>query len=99
MVPIQMVVVGIGGETIHVPVFQLAYLGGRDGFTERGGFFVTESGEYGIAVDARVPVEQIPAFADAQVRANVGRLQALIASQLEALGGAQPGALTTRVSA
>lgn len=99
MVPIQMVVVGIGGETLHVPVFQLAYLGGRDGFSERGGFFVTDTGEFGIAVDASVPVDEIPAFADAQVRANVGALQALMATQRESLGAAQPGSLTTRVSA
>ena len=85
MIPVQMIRVGVGDETIHVPVFRLPYASGRDGFAAPGGFFVTSSGEYGITVDGSVPPDQVAAVAEGELRKNLGRLQALVREQFARL--------------
>jgi hypothetical protein len=99
MIAVQMIRVGVGDETIHVPVFRLPYLGGRDARTTRGGaqlggFFVTAEGDYGVAVDGAVPADEVTAFATAQLRENLPELQALVRAQFARLSRGQPSAVS-----
>ena len=85
MIPVQMIRVGLGDEAIHVPVFRLPYVGGRDGFGRPGGFFVSKDGEYGVLVDAQLPPEQAQSLVADEIRSNLPRLTALVAQQFEQL--------------
>ena len=87
MIPVQMIRVGVGDETIHVPVFRLPYVGGRDAFAAPGGFFVTAGGEYGVTVDATVTADEVVPVATAEIRKNLARLTALVRDQFAALSG------------
>ena len=87
MIPVQMIRVGVGDETIHVPVFRLPYVGGRDAFAALGGFFVTTEGDYGVAVDGVLPDEDVTAWATAEIRNNLPRLTALVRDQFARLSG------------
>lgn len=89
MIPVQMIRVGMGDETIHVPVFRLPYAGGRDGFAARGGFFVTRDGEYGVVVGAEVPIEDVAEVAAAELRKNLPQLTALVRDQFDKLANEQ----------
>ncbi|MBI2390221.1 MAG: hypothetical protein HYV09_11585 [Deltaproteobacteria bacterium] len=84
-----MIRVGMGDETIHVPVFRLPYVGGRDGFAAAGGFFVTGDGEYGVVVGGEVPIEQVAEVAAAELRKNLPRLTALVRDQFAKLTNEQ----------
>jgi hypothetical protein len=94
MIPVQMIRVGVGDETIQVPVFRLPYVGGQDAFAQAGGFFVGKEGEYGVLVDARVPVEEVAAVATAEIRKNLTKLNTLVAEQFAALKGEQRSQLS-----
>lgn len=94
MIPVQMIRVGVGDETIHVPVFRLPYVNGRDSFAAPGGFFVTAEGDYGVTVDAALPLEDVAELAATQVRENLGRLQALVREQFARLSGEQRPSLS-----
>jgi len=94
MIPVQMIRVGVGDETIHVPVFRLPYFGGRDSFAAPGGFFITSEGDYGVAVDGAVPVENIAEVATAEIRKNLPRLTALVGEQFARLSGEQRSSLS-----
>lgn len=85
MIPVQMIRVGVGDETIHVPVFRLPYVGGRDSFSAPGGFFVTAEGDYGVAVDGAVPMDGVAEVAAAEIRKNLPRLTALVHEQFARL--------------
>lgn len=89
MIPVQMIRVGVGDETIHVPVFRLAYVGGRDAFAATGGFFVTAEGDYGVVVDGAVPESELTTWATTEIRKNLPRLQALVHEQFARLTGEQ----------
>jgi len=94
MIPVQMIRVGVGDETIQVPVFRLPYVGGQDAFAQPGGFFVGREGEYGVLVDGRVPVEDVAAVAAAEIRKNLAKLNSLVAEQFEKLKSTQPSQLS-----
>ena len=94
MIPVQMIRVGVGDETIQVPVFRLPYVGGQDAFAPPGGFFVGREGEYGVLVDGRVPVEEVASVATAEIRKNLAKLNSLVAEQFEKLKSAQPSQLS-----
>lgn len=85
MIPVQMIRVGVGDETIQVPVFRLPYVGGQDAFAQPGGFFVGREGEYGVLVDARVPLDEVATLATAEIRKNLTKLNTLVAEQFAAL--------------
>lgn len=85
MIPVQMIRVGVGDETIQVPVFRLPYVGGQDAFAQPGGFFVGAEGEYGVLVDARVPADEVATVATAEIRKNLTKLNTLVAEQFAAL--------------
>ena len=94
MIPVQMIRVGVGDETIQVPVFRLPYVGGQDAFAQPGGFFVGKEGEYGVLLDARVPPEEVTRAAAAEVRKNLEKINKLVAEQFAALKGEQPSQLS-----
>jgi hypothetical protein len=94
MIPVQMIRVGVGDETIQVPVFRLPYVGGQDAFTPTGGFFVDKEGAYGVLVDARVPLDEVATVATAEVRKNLAKLNSLVSEQFAKLKGAQPSQLS-----
>jgi hypothetical protein len=87
MIPVQMIRVNVGAssEPIHVPVFLLPYPGGRDAAPAPGGFFVGKDGEYGVILDGRTPIEQIPRLATEEIRNNIDKLQGLVTAQFESL--------------
>ncbi len=85
MIPVQMIRVGLGDEAIHVPVFRLPYVGGRDAFGQPGGFFVSKDGEYGVLVDAHLTPEQAQSLVAQEIRDNLPRLTALVSQQFEQL--------------
>lgn len=94
MIPVQMIRVGVGDETIQVPVFRLPYVGGQDAFSQPGGFFVGKEGEYGVLVDGRVPVEDVAAVATAEIRKNLSKLNSLVAEQFARLKREQSSQLS-----
>lgn len=94
MIPVHMIRVVVGEDTIQVPVFMLPFAGGQDGFAPPGGFFVGKEGEYGVIVDGRIPLEQVPRLATEEVRKNLPNLQRLVRDQFEALRREQPGHTT-----
>jgi hypothetical protein len=85
MIPVQMIRVGAGDDAIHVPVFRLPYLGGRDAFTTPGGFFTNKDGTYGVVIDASLSAEQGTEAAAAEIRKHLPSLQKLVREQVEAL--------------
>jgi hypothetical protein len=82
MIPVQMIRVGLGDESIHVPVFRVAYAG-RDAFGQPGGFFLSADGDFGIVVDARLTENETQAFAAAELQRNLPRLTALVRERLD----------------
>jgi len=94
MIPVQMIRVGVGDETIQVPVFRLPFVGGQDAFAPPGGFFVDREGAYGVLVDARVPADEVTAFAAAEIRKNLAKLNSLVSEQFAKLKGEQPSHLS-----
>ena len=94
MIPVQMIRVGMGDETIQVPVFRLPYVGGQDAFSRVGGFFVGKEGEYGVLVDGRVPIEEVAAVAAAEIRKNLPKLNALVSEQFAKLKREQSSQLS-----
>jgi hypothetical protein len=94
MIPVQMIRVGVGDETIQVPVFRLPYVGGQDAFAPAGGFFVGREGEYGVLIDARVPADEVAAVAAAEIRKNLAKLNSLVAEQFAKLSSEQRSQLS-----
>lgn len=85
MIPVQMIRVVVGDDAIQVPVFRLPFSGGQDGFAMPGGFFVGKEGEYGVVVDGRIPIEEVPRVATDEIRKNLVKLQRIVTDQFEAL--------------
>ena len=79
--PVQLIKVGVGDEGIQVPLFRLPFVGGQDGFAPPGGFYVTKDGEFGVAIDARMSVEDAQPFVAEELRKNAPFIAAALASR------------------
>ena len=81
VLPVQLIKVGVGDEGIQVPLFRLPFVGGRDGFSPPGGFYVTKDGEFGVAIDARMSAEEAQPFVAEELRKNAPLIAAALATR------------------
>ncbi len=76
MTPIQILRVGFGGGAVQVPIYRFVFTGGADSDITPGGFFQSEEGEIGIAVDARLGPEEAQQMIAREIEANLPALEA-----------------------
>ena len=81
MYPTQMIRLGVGDEGLQIPLIRLPYFGGQDSFSVPGGFYTTKDGEFGVAVDARLSVEELQSFATSELQKNGPAIAALLAAK------------------
>ena len=83
--PVQLINVGSSraGEGIQVPLFRLPFVGGQDGFSRPGGFYVTKDGEFGVAIDMRLSAEEAQPFITEELRKNAAFIATALASKEE----------------
>ena len=80
MMPLQFLRVGLGDETISVPLFRLAYAG-SDASSIPGGFFTTKAGEFGIVIGPTVTFEDAQAFIAEEIQNNLPFLASTLSAR------------------
>ena len=76
MTPIQILRVGFGGGAVQVPIYRFVFTGGADTAAAPGGFFQSDEGDIGIAVDARLTPEEAQQMIAREIESNLPALEA-----------------------